>query len=53
MKPRHSPGFTVCILASILLTGTSSGLVIFPSVSNVWADEITGTDGNDTLLQEQ
>lgn len=37
----------ISILASILVFDTTSGLMI--SLNNAWADEITGTDGDDTL----
>jgi len=46
MKPMYLSGF-ISILASILVFGTTSGLMI--SINNAWAEEITGTDGDDTI----
>ena len=43
MEARHVFELAVGLLAATLLVG-----LVMPS--NVWADEITGTDGNDNLL---
>jgi len=43
VEPRHVFELAVGLLAATLLVGLAMP-------NNVWADEITGTDGNDNLL---
>jgi len=45
MDTKHSLELTVCLLSLTILAGVSYGLS-----NRAWADQVTGTDGNDKLV---